>query len=1070
MADFRIAKRQKPAGQDGGKPREMIQTDPETSRSLLSHAGGAAMSSLHTAASVLSTPARVLYGGINGALGLRGGFGNMNPFDSTGGIEGADLLENLGLHPKNDPNKWELSDFTRFGVNLATDPLTWTGLGALTKTGVAASKLAKGTTGSLSKGVLNQIRNGERSLLSLHAPLSSTPIASLGTGAKTADAITSLGNKTGAFKIAKAVVEHPIVDTPIRHVNAMLRAPFAGKVSPQIQKFAVGHDEARRAAWQKLDADTLAIATKIKNANLHGPDDARIFRDVLEGVHNPAATAEHHALAGEMKAINDRIHQEDMWHGIKTGDLANDDVRHFVRRMSNGIDSDALGAHNGFEMGANKVFGRDETWKQLGGTNAINDMLTNPHLNSWIEANSHLSHADLQNQVRDTLRQLYGKWHVDPATGVRELLNDTMEGGGSRFADIAAKMTGKNGAKLRQEGLFNNHPLQDLRSAAHAGNNRHHNARLVFDAIADGLHNGPHGVSVRNVLGNSGFVPEEAAINLAAKTGHSADDILGMHINDDLANELRSLTPGYRAPPAESKVLKAIKDAGAVWKASVLAHPASRVRDAASGVVQNFLMGHAGKGGWDEARNIAHGVALKHDYSKIPEVADLIARHGLSPDEAVKIHLAVQAPRTHGAVADIAPGQVGSTLEDVLNLIPGNTKSGLREVMGRAAKSFRHGELGPNGVPIAEGAPWNPINIAGVGDRTHTGYGPGAASNVISGATDEFNRHAGILGQMQQGFDPSVAGKATRAAQVDYDPSTFTPFESHVLKQIMPFYSFGSRMGKHTAVELATNPGGRLGQLLKAQDRAHAQDASIPDHILDGTAIPLGQADDGTKKFISQLGLMHEPAVKMLGSAAGGDTRGALYDTAGMLHPLLKMPLEHMTGQSFYQHGADSSQLTPTIGQTLANIGTVTGLRDKDAGAIQYPGSNLVESALQLSPLSRLASSARTLSDPRKTIAEKILNTTTGAKVADVSPKQQSFTLMRRAESLAKSQGAHSRSEVYFSKKELEALEKTDPVQAKKQRELQALLNALKAKQATKAKDSKTKAKSGEIRLSKSAT
>ena len=285
----------------------------------------------------------------------------------------------------------------------------------------------------------------------------------------------------------------------------------------------------------------------------------------------------------------------------------------------------------------------------------------------------------------------------------------------------------------------------------------------------------------------------------------------------------------------------------------------------------------------------------------------------------------------------------------------------------------------------------------------------------------------------------------------DYDPETFTRFERDVLKQLAPFYSFGSRMGSHTAGELATNPGGLTAQLIKAEDRAHAQDPSVPDHVLAGTALPLGELDDGTKRFLTGAGLMHEPSVNTLGSAIAGlahkdSLRHAGYDVLSMANPLIKVPGEYVTGQSFFKRGQMQDELTPNVGQMMADIGTRTGLRESDAGPVKFPGSNALEMALQVSPFARLASTGRSLTDTRKGIPEKVINTLTGARLTDVSPKSQQYTLINRAQKLAKESGAKAREDVYFSKSDLEALDKSNPKLAARQRELQLLLKQIRPK------------------------
>jgi hypothetical protein len=257
---------------------------------------------------------------------------------------------------------------------------------------------------------------------------------------------------------------------------------------------------------------------------------------------------------------------------------------------------------------------------------------------------------------------------------------------------------------------------------------------------------------------------------------------------------------------------------------------------------------------------------------------------------------------------------------------------------------------------------------------------------------------------------------------------------------------------------------------VKAEDRAQGQDPSLPDHVLASTAIPFpfGQADDGTKRFITSLGMMQEPSVNLAGQVLGGDLRGAGYDLLGMLNPMLKVPLEATTGQSFFRHGSANDELTPNVGQALADLGVRAGLRNADQGPVRYPGSNAVEAALQLSPLARAASSLRTATDTRKGPAEKALNLLSGIKVSDISPKSQSYTLARRASELAKAAGAKTRQDVYFSRQQLEELRKSDPELAAKQEALQALMNQLSGKSKGSKAGKKTAKENGkgEFRLS----
>ena len=510
------------------------------------------------------------------------------------------------------------------------------------------------------------------------------------------------------------------------------------------------------------------------------------------------------------------------------------------------------------------------------------------------------------------------------------------------------------------------------------------------------------------------------------------------------------------------------RDLSNVWKANVLAHPATQVRNALSAAANNQLEGHSTLRSGYNMQNLMRGGDISGIAAGNPAIRKMMQDEGITETEAARRLFAAYFPESQNITHDLPAGQVGTRFEDVA----GN-------ILGREPVPLSHSVTKPlaalAGYEDGKHVGWNALNpFAQKNAFGHesTKYALSMASNMFANTSERYNRGAGFMGLLEQGWDPGRAAHKVAGAQVDY--SDFTPTEQ-MLKGYFPFYSFTRKMGENVARNL-TDPGSRLSHLIKSEDRAHAQDPSLPDSVLAGTALPypFGDSGDGTKRYITGLGLMHEPAVHTLGALAGGNWRGAGYDILGMTHPIPKTMMENVTGQSFYQRGEPQQNLDPNVGRTIANLGVMAGLRDKEAGPVHYPGSGLVETALSMSPFSRLASTARTLTDQRKTVGETLLNTLTGAKITDVSPKKQAFTLMRRAEELAKSNGARSRQDVYFNKTELAKLKESDPAQYDRQVELQKLLNALKAKKPSKPKSEgsspKTKSKKSKpksIRLEK---
>jgi len=579
---------------------------------------------------------------------------------------------------------------------------------------------------------------------------------------------------------------------------------------------------------------------------------------------------------------------------------------------------------------------------------------------------------------------------------------------------------------------------------------------LDRNAAAEAMRMAQHEVSQRSLrslqdIAQNGMRPPVEEVAAALMPQIRDRMILDLHLP---ARDYKSLT-GFmdKSSPAGDGLLSSFNT---LWKAHMLMPPATQVRNAGSALVQNTLTGSSlplGKAQRD-AVQLIRGQQVAAGLENHPDVARIIATQGVDETEALRRLAAVHFPAEN--LRDLPAGQSGRELEDIASRVPGREEIPLhRAVTGPlgALVGYRNGEhVGWNAA--------NPLAIEGVGRHKITQLAPAMATNMIARNVEQPIRTGGWMGLMKQGYSAAEAAKKIDESQVSYGVREFSQFEKNVMKKAVPFYAFGSRQGKHVLKELASKPGGRLAQLVKSEDRAHGGDASLPDSVLSGTSIPVGDLPDGTKRVVSGFGLMSEPAVHTLGALAHGDLKSAGLDLLGMTHPFIKGPLEHSTGVSFYNRGEPLGNLDPNIGRLLSNVGVGLGLRDAHAGPVQFPGSSIVEPVVAASPFSRIVGTAKNVTDTRKGIGEKVFNNLTGVRITDISPAKQEATLLRRAEELAKSEGAHARSEVYFNKAELEQLRETNPALYKRQVELQSLLKSLKGK---------SKSKSGKIQLSKKA-
>lgn len=193
-----------------------------------------------------------------------------------------------------------------------------------------------------------------------------------------------------------------------------------------------------------------------------------------------------------------------------------------------------------------------------------------------------------------------------------------------------------------------------------------------------------------------------------------------------------------------------------------------------------------------------------------------------------------------------------------------------------------------------------------------------------------------------------------------------------------------SRQIPYVGKTLTTNPGGGMGQTIRAINAGRDQDSMLPEHIADTAAIPLpARVNDGTKRYLTGLGLMMEDPLQFV----GGPRSGGL-ELLSRMNPLVKGPLEWATGQSFFQKGPNGGRslddLDPTLGRILANV---TG-QEK---AVQTPQA--LEALLGNSPATRLLTSVRQATDKRKSWGDVLANLGTGVRVSDVSPAAQDAML-----------------------------------------------------------------------------
>lgn len=393
---------------------------------------------------------------------------------------------------------------------------------------------------------------------------------------------------------------------------------------------------------------------------------------------------------------------------------------------------------------------------------------------------------------------------------------------------------------------------------------------------------------------------------------------------------------------------------------------------------------------------------------------------------------------------------------DYGSLLPGNPLD-VKRTWAEAAKSVA--ETPPLsesiGEFVGEGLAGRAEQLAG---RLPKAAGIRTTYETVLGTGAKVNQHVEFLNRVsmyqylrKEGWTPKAAAEKVKELQVDYSAANFSPFENQVLRgRLVPFYAFQRKIAPVVLANLAQRPGGAMGQTIRAARLATSDDPTNPDYVQETLSIanPFKTPTDGTKSFLTGFGLPFEELSQFV-----GPPRTAAREVLSRANPLLKYPLEMATGQTLFQSGAGGygralEDLDPPIGRTLSNV--AGRFAEGFEKPVRLP--TWFEHLAANSPASRFITTARQISDPRKSALDLLLANTTGVRVTDVSPAAQDAILRDRAVEVMKDLGAKSFARTYFSKEELAAMSPEEREQAEKLQALQTAL-ATRAKKRRKAKE-----------------
>lgn len=517
---------------------------------------------------------------------------------------------------------------------------------------------------------------------------------------------------------------------------------------------------------------------------------------------------------------------------------------------------------------------------------------------------------------------------------------------------------------------FGNHPLADLET--------YYSRMARLNSAADAS----QGLLVRTaeLRPASGQLPQGGrtlvhALEDLNLTGHGAQDalldrlrghvasqgplapptsLLDYHVPASTIAEGQRYNKNFTQPEAVGNLLGGFDWLTNLTKAHQTAPwPGFHVRNRLSGVAQNMVAGgNEAPGGLLKASQDAYNLI------KGGEVAGANQVPGLT-------HLANEAAQ-QALQHELYAWGVGGHVPHLGSEIIGPARQTLRG--GTDLAGF--GSRIPGEVPKTVGGALSqtlPRSMAELNPLNIEKFAPIAGGREMGNVVEGVNRGELFMSLRRQGYTDEAAAAAVAKAHFDYTPGGKTPFERQ-LSRLIPFYTYSRQNIPYQIEQLATKPGGFAGTAAKVSHDLRQQAGFLPDYMGSGLAIPTGDEENGVKRFLTRLDLPPEQAFEMLHGGQGGMQR-SLMGMLGQLNPMLKAPLEYASGKQFY------------TGRDLADLYSETG-------------SPAVDQLISNSPVSRLATTLRTLADERKWQSPSAavampLNLLTGAKVSDVDMEKQ---------------------------------------------------------------------------------
>ena len=1087
-----------------------VQDDEDEDRSLLESAITPVTSGLSAIGNILDLPGSVVRDILAGENPLDQLLGPSRWISSERKTSGRDLSRKLGLAGKE--NTWG-NFLGGLAVEIGLDPMTYLtgGVGALTKAGAAAA-----SKGALKKGVGAQIRAGQRGLIGARVPFTRGPSLSkpLFTGKKAAKIGDKLSETSTALRYSPpGRLAAQLFHAPSQTRKTALGQKYAGKQTREIQKRKAKGDievlhlaktleesgysgdnlraivEGIEETPKELRPTVEAITKELEKLRLEREylgSKSEVLKDeyakyfprypgyeeievTLEGRKNLFKDFKE-GSEGVNKVIGDVVIDKSIKElkeeGLKGAQLT-DLVKHKLHERHPGA---MKGEYTEFVEGKKKTVDRyQEVAKYMVDfpEKRASAIYTN---HPMADLSRHVTAEGRRLAVANSTLDFLGAEARSGSEGVsvKNILNEANMNRTVGATRILERTNPELYGKLTKQAQATIEDFRDAMGREATGRRRRYKS-YEPPGITRGLSPDEANALLRGSAGEKASMIEEKLLRKYRKKGATQlnkeiNKILNKRIDQPLWDDFGHLFK--KKKPAEpskwESLLNPYDQFTRLFKIGVLSHPQRWNRDFLSAQARNMQVGMWTPDSLWNALKLKRGGTINDAHTWEPVKKWLIDNNReLTSEEgtrAVGILFGAHGPgRFREMTEGLAVGadRPATQLEGLLGVIPGRKKTNELKEMRSLFRTFFGREEGTKLVGRdPKTGKLRPGTIEGVLGAKDTTLGPVVAAERISKFSDDLTRLPPFLALLKKGWEPGEAMRRINKAQIDYRPEAFTPAEKH-LKRLFPFYSFLTRNLGFTVKELAADPGGRMGQTVRAMgyvreggDEGRDEELRMPDYVASKLAVPLKTLDDGTQRYLTGLGLMEEPALQFIGDPT--KPRGTLMELLSALHPIPKAALEYTLDQSFFKR-KPLSELDPPIGRTMANI---LGREEPVEWAGKY-GPTLEHLASNM-PTSRLLSTLRVATDPRKRetsgdVALNILNLLTGARITDVSPAVQRGILKKKLDATIREMGGREYPIHYFPEDEKLKMTPEEKVRAA---QIEALSKILKA-EGRKAKEEK---------------